>query len=205
MSNRTVEYYEQNAVELSQRYETTALDSFHNALHAIIEPGAKIIEIGCGSGRDAARALAYGYDVIALDGSKNLLAEAARLHPELTKRLLHSKLPDKLAFANNSFAGFFSVACLMHFALPETMQILQEICRVVIPGGNGLVSLPTCRSDINTDGLDQHGRVFNVMPGNDWLKTFNECGFSAVAGPEEADSMGREGINWVTFFLTKKP
>lgn len=204
MNDRTAEYYENNASELSQRYESVALDAFHRALLAHIPVGARIIEIGCGSGRDAARAFAEGYDIIALDGSINLLGEAGKIHPEISERLLHCRLPDRLPFFDHSFDGFISIACLMHFSPAEITQVLSELARIVKTGGTGLVSLPAGRADINSEGLDQHGRVFTLMTIEEWQTTFNKCGFRAVAGSDEPDSLGREGITWVTFILTRE-
>lgn len=203
LSNSTLLYYENKASELSLRYESARLDAFHQTLHASVEAGAKIIEIGCGSGRDAARALAHGYDIVAIDGSAALLSEASRLHPELAGRLICVKLPAELKFSDNSFDGFFSVACFMHFTLPEIRLILAEVARVLKKGAPGLVSLPASRGDVNNDGIDEHGRIFNLMSSKDWINVFEECGFVADAGFEEADSLGRPNISWVTFLLKK--
>ncbi len=203
MTDRTINYYEQNAAELSRRYETTALDTFHRLLQQTCQPGARLLEIGCGSGRDAARAVAAGFKVTALDGAENLLREAARLHPELSDSLHHLLLPAKFPFSDESFDGFFSVACLMHFRDDEIRKIISEAARVTVAGGSGLVSVPAGRSDIDAGGLDQHGRVFNVMPADDWISLFHQHGFSAEPGPIETDSLGRPGISWITFILKK--
>jgi len=204
VTDQTLNYYEQNAAELSRRYETTALDSFHQLLQQTWRPGARLLEIGCGSGRDAARAAADGFRVTAVDGAENLLKEAVRLHPELTDSLHHLLLPAKLPFADASFDGFFSVACLMHFNNAAIGQIISEAARVTVAGGSGLVSVPAGRSDIDAGGFDQHGRVFNVMPVDNWINLFRQHGFSAEPGPLEPDSLGRPGISWITFIL-KKP
>lgn len=203
MTDLTINYYEQNATELSRRYETTALDTFHRLLQQTCRAGARLLEIGCGSGRDAARAVADGFKVTALDGAENLLNEAARLHPELAGSLHHLLLPAKLPFADASFDGFFSVACLMHFNDNEIGQIISEAARVTAAGGSGLVSVPAGRNDIDAGGLDQHGRVFNVMPADSWVSLFRQHGFTAEPGPVEPDSLGRPGISWITFILKK--
>jgi len=203
VTDLTIDYYEKNANELSRRYETTALDSFHQLLQQNCQPGARLLEIGCGSGRDAARAVAAGFKMTAIDGAENLLKEAARLHPELTGHLHHLLLPAKLPFDDASFDGFFSVACLMHFRDDEIRKIFSEAARVTVAGGSGLVSVPAGRSDIDTDGLDQHGRIFNVMPADNWVRLFRQNGFSAKPGPVEPDSLGRPGISWITFILKK--
>jgi SAM-dependent methyltransferase len=201
--NDTLNYYEENAVELSASYEGAQLDMLYQAMSSHFPAGSSLLEIGCGSGRDAARLLAAGYGVQAVDGSENLLAEALKLHPELVARTHHVLLPATLPFAAAGFDGFYSVACLMHFSGGQIAEILNEARRVLKPAGRGLVSVPTRRADINNDGIDQHGRTFKLFSPAEWLEIFTKCGFSAKAGKEEPDGAGREGISWISYFLTK--
>ncbi|NLF95658.1 MAG: methyltransferase domain-containing protein [Candidatus Riflebacteria bacterium] len=202
MKQRTIDYYEKNAVELCERYESVSLDSFHQALKNSFEPGSCLLEIGCGSGRDAARAVSSGFDVAAIDASRQLLTEAQKLHPELEGRLFQMSLPCQLPFADKTFEGFYSVACLMHLPSNDLYSALSEIHRVVRHGG--LVSLPVCRPDVNSSGLDEHGRVFNLMPVEEWTRVFAASGFDAKVGSVEADSLGREGVSWVTISLKNR-
>lgn len=199
MKQRTIDYYEKNATQLCERYESVSLDAFHKMLNDCFTPGSCLLEIGCASGRDAARAVAGGFDVAAIDASRQLLAEAQKLHPELDGRLFQLTLPCQLPFADKTFAGFFSVACLMHLTSDDVHLVLNEVKRVVRDGG--LVSLPVCRPDVNESGLDEHGRIFNLMPVDEWQRLFAASGFIAEVGNEEADSLGREGVSWVTVRL----
>lgn len=200
---QTLNYYEKNAIELSARYEGARLDSFFQALDQFFFAGARLLEIGCGSGRDAARVVAEGYQVEAIDGAENLLAEALRLHPELNGHLHQLRLPAPLPFADHQFDGFYSVACLMHFSAEEAAGILTELHRVLVPKGRGLVSVPARRADVSHEGVDEHGRVFNVLPPEIWVEFFQENGFRARHGNEEPDSVGRDGISWITYFLER--
>ncbi len=200
---RTLSYYEKHAVELCARYESARLDRFYEELFNYFSPGAGLLEIGCGSGRDAAKAVSAGYRVEALDGCRNLLDEAAILHPELQSHLHFLRLPGLLPFKDHQFDGFYSVACLMHFADDEIAGILTELHRVLVPGGRGVVSVPARRDDVNHEGIDEHGRVFNVMPADLWVAMFRQNGFAARTGTEEPDGAGRDGISWISYFLEK--
>lgn len=203
--SKTLDYYNANAGLLSVSYESADIDSFHESMSAHFKPGSRLLELGCGSGRDASRALKAGYDLTAIDGSAELLAEAQRLHPELAGRLLCLRLPCSLPFNNTEFDGFFSVACLMHFDSADIQRILAEIHRVVRADGRGIVSVPSCRGDVDNNGLDEHGRVFNLRPAVSWQKLFAQCGFITTATSEQADSLGRSGIFWLNFFLQRAP
>ena len=202
--NETIAYYDQHAADFCEKHDAVRLDPFHEAVRANIPYGSKILEIGCGSGRDAARSLQDGYDIIALDGSKGLLAEIPKRHPELKDRLVWGIMPCKTKFADEYFDGFYSVACLMHLYEKDLPPTLAELNRVLKKGGKGLVSIPTTRDDVNDDGIDDKGRTMNVMPIELWIKYFEEAGFSVSHGEDEPDKLGRPRVFWLTFILTKK-
>ena len=201
--NKTIAFYDENAADFCDKHDAIRLDPFHKEVRANLPVGSKIIEIGCGSGRDAARSLADGYDIIALDGSKGLLAEIPKRHPELKDRLIFGIMPCKLDFPDEYFDGFYSVACLMHLYEKDLVPTLAELYRITKKGGKGLVSIPTTRNDVNDDGVDVKGRTMNLMPIEIWEKYFKEAGFSAIHGEDEPDKLGRPGIFWLTFVLTK--
>lgn len=202
--NKTIEFYDSNAVDFCQKHDAVRLDPFHKAVRENLAAGSRIIELGCGSGRDAARSFADGYDIIALDGSKGLLAEIPKIHPELKDRLVFGILPCKLNFADEYFDGFYSVACLMHLYEEELKETLKELYRVTKKAGVGLVSLPTTRKDVGADGIDEKGRVMTLIPIETWEKHFKEAGFSVSHGEEEADKLERPGVFWITFILKKQ-
>lgn len=200
---KTIKFYEENALELSDRFESISLDIFHEDMHQHFLEGAKILEIGCGSGRDAARALKNGFDITATDGSLALLKEVVRIHPELQEKTRHILLPCQLPFVDGCFDGFYSIACLMHLTREDFRKTLVELRRVVT--SYGLVSLPSRRDDVDNKGFDDKGRLFNLMITEEWLYDFRLAGFEAVAGALQQDSLGREGINWINFFLSVRP
>lgn len=202
-NNSTIEFYNKNAADFCEKHDSVRLDPFHKAVRANIKPGSRIIEIGCGSGRDAARSLADGYDIIALDGSEGLLKEIPKYHPELANRLVLGIMPCHLDFPDGYFDGFYSVACLMHLQQEDLTATLKELNRITKKGGKGLISIPTSRSDMRDGNIDAKGRVMNILPIATWEKYFNEAGFSCTHGEEEPDKLGREGIFWLTFIVEK--
>ncbi|MGM0600120.1 MAG: class I SAM-dependent methyltransferase [Candidatus Rifleibacteriota bacterium] len=199
--NSTLKYYEENASELSSRYETAQLDHLYLDCSNHFASGSRLLEIGCGSGRDAAHLSLLGYQVRGIDGSSELIKKALEHHPELDGKLSQLVLPAELPFADQEFDGFYSIACFMHFSISDLNKILAEIVRILNPEGRGLVSVPARRPDVSVDGVDRHGRVFNVLPSERWLEIFKAAGFKGKAGPEQPDGAGREGITWVNFFL----
>ena len=94
MMHKTLAYYEDNAKHLSQRYESAKVGNIHSLLLNTFPSKSHLLEIGCGSGRDAGFMHGKGYDVLAIDGSREMIAEAKRCHPELADKLEVMKIPE---------------------------------------------------------------------------------------------------------------
>ena len=54
MDRSTIHYYNKNADKLAELYETADMSEIHALLVRFLSEKGRILEIGCGSGRDAA-------------------------------------------------------------------------------------------------------------------------------------------------------
>jgi len=87
MNASTIHYYKTHSKNLAKRYESVVVTELHNFLKSVFPSGAKLLEIGCGTGRDAAYLLSNGFDVVATDNVQEMLESAVHHHPELLGRL----------------------------------------------------------------------------------------------------------------------
>ena len=99
-----------------------------------------VLEIGAGSGRDAAALAERGLHAIALDASAASLALIAREHPALAGRGIVGGDAIHLPFADETFDAVFHQGVLEHFGNP--VAFLTENLRVTRPGGMLVVDVP---------------------------------------------------------------
>jgi len=72
MSN-SVNWYDQNAEAVSEQYESVSPQDVHSWLVDLLpKPAASALDVGAGSGRDAAWLSSLGFDVVAVEPSKNM-------------------------------------------------------------------------------------------------------------------------------------
>ena len=92
--------------------------------------GAHILELGCGSGRDAEALLAHGFDVDASDGTPAMAAEAEQRlgRPVCIMRF------DELS-AVDAYDGIWANASLLHVPRAALSKILALVLRALKPGG----------------------------------------------------------------------
>ncbi len=205
MLDRTLEYYDNKASQLAERYDQIEFSDFQSELLRIFSVKSKILEIGCGSGREATFLSSQGLEVVATDGSKAMLEEAEKAHPELKGRLRFARLPERLPFGHAAFDGVYSVATLMHLPKEGITKSIGEIHRVLRPGGLFFFSVSLERDDIDRQtNLDRHGRLFTLLPKEEWNSLCTQVGFKQERFTTSTDSAGRKNLVWGNFLYIKK-
>ena len=79
-------------------YEALPPERLHRWLDGLLPAvPALVLDVGAGTGRDAAWFAGLGHDVVAVDPAAAMRAEATRLHPGPRIRWLNDRLPDLAA------------------------------------------------------------------------------------------------------------
>ena len=188
---------------LVRRYEEADVTQLQERLATAFEPGDKLLELGCGSGRDAAFMHAKGFDVLAVDGTPTMVEHAVRLHPELVGRVKCFSLPEILPYTTSSFDGVYALAVLMHLTRRGIEESVAEVYRVLKQGGSFLFSVPSARGDVNTNDRDDMGRLFSSLALSDWITVCETCGFHKLKVWENSDGLGRPEVRWSSLLFGK--
>ena len=201
--NRTLDYYNQNYKQLSERYESASVDNVHNSLLSCFQKGDRLLELGCGSGRDASWMTTQGVDVNGIDGSKQMVEEATKIHPELHGKLSQGILPEILDSMEGPFNGIYSIAVLMHLSPSLLPEIFRKIHSLLVSGGKFFFSVSLERDDIDDNGLDAKGRYFSSQSQKEWIQLSESCGYRNIEASVNGDGLNRDGILWLTLILEK--
>ena len=96
-----------------------------------LAPGARVLDVGCGAGRDVAWLTELGYAAVGVDLSGEMLREARRRG--VTAPLVQADLR-QLPFRSSSYRGIWACASLLHIPKAQAGRALREMARVVHPG-----------------------------------------------------------------------
>ena len=113
---------------------------FDQLLKGRIDSGMRILDAGCGSGRNLVYFLRSGYEVFGVDESSEAIARTRRLAAELAPQLpadnFRIEPVEHLSFPDSDFDVVLSSAVL-HFAGSEDHWdlMIREMWRVLKPGG----------------------------------------------------------------------
>lgn len=211
MDSVTVDCYNTQAATYAARYEAADMSTLHRLLLRHLPDRCRILELGCGSGRDAAFLLAHGYDVIATDASPSMLTLAAQLHPELASRLhllpfpiAHrppATLPTVHCPLSTGFPALLSVAMLMHIPDQELFECATQMRDLLTDDGMLVLQLSLGRGGLS-QGRDEAGRLYNERPPEEVQLLFERLGFRLIAREESPDFMSRD-IQWYTLVMQR--
>ena len=128
-----------DAVDLAEMFGQIDIYLFDQLLRKRIVPGMRILDAGCGFGRNLVFLLRAGYDVSACDGDEDAMAEvrelAARLAPALPQSNFRVEPVEQLSFAPATFDVVISSAVL-HFARDQVQfdAMLRSMWNMLRPG-----------------------------------------------------------------------
>lgn len=147
------EYYQQHAERFFSETVTVDMSALYQPFVAHLKPGARILDAGCGSGRDANAFSAMGYDVEAFDASAELV-ELARQHSGLP---VEQKRFEDITDVER-YDGIWCCASLLHVPLAELPEVMARLARALKPDGVWYLSFKYGSGEREKDG-----RVFTDM------------------------------------------
>lgn len=204
MGNRTIEYYETNAEDLAARYESADVRELHSRMLSTFSPGSSLLEVGCGTGREAAFLIENGCDVDCIEASRSMISLALEYHPELKDRIITGVAPGCLNSINKKYDGIYSIATLMHLSLDDIAAVLEGFYSRLKTSGRILISVPLSRPDLEASGYDPKGRYFLLLSEEEWCDVIGGAGFTEIETSTNADGMGRSSVKWLSCVAGKE-
>lgn len=199
----TIQYYETHSAELSKRYETAEVDLLHQRLLDTFPKGSHLLEVGCGSGREAAFLMERGYSVNCIEASGTMISRAIELHPELKGLIITCRIPEECPVAGKTYDGIYAIASIMHLEKQEVLSALELFYSLLVKGGKLLFSVPLSRPDLKESGYDSKGRYFLLLSEKEWINIIQNTGFYHIITSTNPDGMGRKEITWLNCIAEK--
>ncbi|MDG5750937.1 class I SAM-dependent methyltransferase [Qipengyuania sp. XHP0211] len=169
----TIAFYEKNAPRYTLGFGQ-APSRHLNVFLDRLAPGASVLELGCGGGRDSARIAERGFHLDATDGTPAMIHKANERF-DVGARLLRFDELDAVA----AYDAVWAHACLLHVARTDLPSVLASIHRALQPGGWHFANFKLGSGE----GRDLLGRLHN-FPDARWLEdVYRTAGF-AIASSE---------------------
>ena len=122
----TQKYYDSHAAESFQLYNSIS-SPYKEKFQRTFPSGGKILDLGCGSGRDLHALRELGYDAFGIDSSSELLQQIRLNNPKLNNYIDYGVLPDgipKKFDLSGHWDGLLCSAVLQH--IPYKQPIINN-------------------------------------------------------------------------------
>lgn len=175
-----------------------SFESVHrDILHLISESPARVLDVGAGTGRDAAALAARGHEVVAVEPTPELRAYGQRIHAGVSIAGVDDALPDLQAIrrSGDRFDLVMLTAVWMHLDTAARRRGMASLADLLAPGRQAALSL-------------RHGpvppgrRMFDVSP-EETVRLAREHGLGPVHLARCEDMLGRGDVSWSFLVLRK--
>lgn len=188
---------------ISDFYETDAEAYFKQTYHldptpflsvitGWIPPQARVLDVGCGSGRDLLWLRQKGYHAQGLERSPRM-ADLAAAHSGCTVTVADFQLYD---FSQLQFNAIILVGSLVHLTHAELPTVLQHILDGLMADGYMYISLKEGKGK----SVKHQGRTFTLWQRTQLAKIFSELGLMTVHFSKNISSRDPRDI-WLGYLL----
>lgn len=122
MMDKTLNYYNENAQSFASGTVSVEFTEMQDRFLEKLDPGAYILDFGCGAGRDTKYFLSQGYRVDAMDGSEQLCRIASDHTGIKVRQMLFQELE-----ANEKYDGIWACASILHLPKKKLKEVLKKM------------------------------------------------------------------------------
>ena len=128
--DKTLDYYDRIAEEFAADTRDADVGELHALFLSHLPAGGRILDLGCGSGRDSRLFLDKGYEVVAVDGSR----EFCKIASSLIGQEVLCRTFEELDF-EEEFDGVWACASILHVPSERLPGVIARISRALKVGG----------------------------------------------------------------------
>lgn len=193
---RTLDFYEKEAPAYAKRADSLEVPKHLSLFTTQLPPHAAVLDLGCGTGRDARALIDACLTVTAVDGSAEMAREAERRIGRPVRVQLFEDLDDI-----NAFDGIWANASLLHVPREGLPNVLARVHRALKPGGLLAASFKSG----GQEGRDKLGRYYNYLNADELTALLHNAGPWGSLDLKQGRGTGYDGTEtgWVVAFGRK--
>lgn len=180
---KTISTYNQNAEayynlnkDSTVNEDLKALNKYRELFLMYFQQNPKILDLGCGAGRDSEFFHKQKCNVVGVDLAEEFITLNKEHFPQIEFKKMNIL---KLDFKENEFDGIWACASLLHLEKSDITQALKEAYRVLKSEGVFYLSLKKTLKDKPKE-LSNDKRFFEYYEENEISKILEEVGFEII-------------------------
>lgn len=194
LSKRTLAHYNASAESFWAGTRDHDVSQNHEAFLGAIEgaPPHRVLDFGCGPGRDLSYFRSLGHDAVGLDGAARFVEMARDFTgcEVLHQNFLELALPSE---GNARFDGIFANASLFHVPMSQLSRVLRELHDALVPRGVLFSSNPRGDDSEGFNG-ERYGAFLTL---ESWRTYVEAAGFEEISHYYRPQGKPRAEQPWI--------
>lgn len=192
----TLSFYEGNADVYAQQTASVDLTGLHQKFLSLLPKGGRILDVGCGSGRDLRIFKRLGFDCIGIDPSSNL----AHIAHEYSGCEIILAGVENLDF-KSCFDGVWACASLLHLPRHHFSSALNRILIALKPAGVLFISMQQGAGEF----VAPDGRFYSRYSSPELNELVADAGFVVLEEwvTDDAQQKSR-AISWINILARRR-
>lgn len=195
-ADKTIQYYNNQALSFVKGTIDVEFSTLQNEFLSRIRCGGRILDLGCGSGRDSRAFLEQGYDVVPIDGSEEVARLASRY---IGREVICSTFQDYEP--EGTFDGIWACAALLHLTKDDIISVMKKLSHALNAGGCFYVSFK-----YGDFAGERNGRFFIDLDEESFAELIADIPELTIQKQFITDDArpGRAAEKWLNVFLTRE-
>ncbi len=166
-ASKTISYYDQNAESYALSTKKYHMQPLYDLFLEGLPKGGKILDAGCGPGRDSKYFLRQGFGVSAFDASAQMVEMASSETGLFVEKIFF----EDVQFSENTFDGIWCSASLLHVRQEHLPNVLRNLSISLKKGGHWFISMRHGAGEV-----EESERYFNDFSEEKLIDTINQVG-----------------------------
>jgi len=197
VDEQTIQAYSEHHAEFIAKYDS-ACGGIADYFATSFPSGTKVLDIGCGSGRDLQILHEMGYTADGIDPCPEFVESTLSRICQSGATVEVDSLPSLKSVKNEAYDAVLCSAVLMHLPGEELFDTAFSIRRILRERGRLLLSIPLQGEEVV---LESDGRLFNGVSPDQIELLFERIGFRLISRWDSDDALGRAGRQWASLLF----
>ena len=196
MINKTLDFYNNNSKTYIEKTLSGDTSNLYKGFLNNIPKCGSILDLGCGSGRDSIEFIKQGYNVTAVDGSKEMVTAASKI---ISQQVICSRFEElKLT---ETFNGIWACASLLHVNKNHIVDVIKNISCNLKDNGVFYMSFKYGEDEY----IDENGRYFNCYTEETFKEMIAQVSKLKIKNIyKSGDTLGgRNNLEWLNILCIK--
>lgn len=198
MKDATICYYDEHADSYANRTQYLDLSALYKPFRAVVRKWGRILDAGCGVGRDTRYFIEHGYSVVSFDASRGMVHKCQEYPHAFCLNISF----DEVVF-KEEFDGVWCCASLIHLKTTRAVEAVKRLTTALKSGGVMFLSVKFGSGSDTSDG--RFFQYYDEIAVEELYKSDSRLELLTIWKNKPSDPSDAQQREWLNLLLRRRP